>query len=355
MLDMSVYYLIGLVLLAVVLVLLLASLFRRSRRKPDAKTLYIEALQALLQGDEVRAFYRLKETVSQDSDNIDAYIWLGKILARRGNTSSAIQVHSELLVRSNVTPEQMRIIRLALIEDYVQDDQVDKAVELLEREHERFPRDNHISERLLDLLMSEDRWEEAVAIAERAFKHDHGAFRAKYARALVSRGDYLQREGKGKKARIAYKEAHKVDESRVDTWVKIGDSYLQENRVDDAIKSWRTLTEISPRSSHLVIDRLSKSLFDLGKYNAIGGILEGILEKDPDNRDAALALADLNVKKGNYGRAEEYYQRVLAVEPDYLPAAVGLARSLREQGRTDEALNSLEQVYSHKGMVAEEG
>lgn len=354
MLDSSMYYVVGIILVLAAVTLTISGLVRRSRRRPDHHTLYIQALQALLDGDPVAAFYKLKEVVSQDSDNVDAYIRLGKILSERGNNSSAIQVHTELLLRSNLSAVQLRSIRLALADDYIRDSQSDKAIELLDKEYERNPKNYHVAEKLLDLLIDDERWLDAEELAERAYKHDRSAFQSKYAEVKIKLADQLQREGRGKKARVNYKDAYKVDESKSEAWVKIGDSYIAENRTDDAVKAWRTLTEMDPPSSHLVIDRLAKSLFELGQFNALGGILENIIEKDPDNREAGLALAELYVKKGNFERAEEYYRLILDVEPDCLPAALGLAKAYREQGRTNDALNSLERLYSRKEMAARE-
>ncbi len=354
MLGTSIYYIVGIALFLAFAALLVGTLVRRSRRRPDHRTLYIQALQALLDGDQVVAFYKLKEVVSQDSDNVDAYIRLGKILSERGNNTSAIQVHSELLLRLSLTAEQLRSIRFALADDYIRDRQVNKAVELLKKEYERSPRDHHVGAKLLDLLIREQKWQEAEEIAERAYKHAPEAFKSKYADIKIKLADQLQTEGRSKKARVIYKDAYKIDDSKAAAWVKVGESYLAERRVDDAVKAWRTLTELDPGSSYLVIDRIASSLFELGQFNALGGILENILERDPDNREAGIALAELYVKKGDFERAEEYYRRILDIDPDHLAAAVGLAKAYREQGRTNDALNSLEKLYSSRRMAARE-
>lgn len=354
MLDMSAYYIVGVILVIAAVILLFSLLLRRSRRRPDARTLYIQALQALLDGDQVAAFYRLKEVVSQDSDNVDAYIRLGRILSDRGNSASAIQVHSELLMRSGLTNEQLRSIRSALVHDYTRDGQINKAIELLSKEYDRNTRDRQIADKLLKLLVEDEQWEQAENVAERVYKEHRETFAKKYSQILVQRGDQLQEAGRGKKARISYKQAFKIDESNAEALVRVGDSYLAENRTDDAVKSWRELAESAPQAARLVINRLEKALFELGKFNALGGILDALLEKDPENQEAALAMAGLYVKKGDFDRAQEFYRQILDVEPENLPAALGLARTYREQGRIDEALNSLEKLYASREMAAEE-
>ena len=58
------------------------------KRTGQAPRLYMEALRALVEGDDHTAFERLKATVNEDSHNLDAYIKLGDLL-RRGSVVPA--------------------------------------------------------------------------------------------------------------------------------------------------------------------------------------------------------------------------------------------------------------------------
>ncbi|MCK4857881.1 MAG: tetratricopeptide repeat protein [candidate division Zixibacteria bacterium] len=354
MFGLSLTYVIGFALLLAVVMVVFALLTRRGRRKVDDQALYVQALQALLDGDQTGAFYKLKEVVSQNSENIDAYLRLGMILAERNNVDSAIRVHSELLLRSGLKADQVKAIRTCLIDDYIRDRQNDRAIELLTSEYERDVRDRQMGEKLLDLLIANEEWEQAEQVAERLYKQDHRTYQSRFADVKIKLADQLHQEGKSKKARSLYKAAYDLDQSKAEAWVKTGESYLAEKRPEDAVKSWRYLAETYPRSAHLVLDRLEKTLFDLGQFNALGGILEKILEQEPDNIEAAMALGNLYAKKGNYERAEEYYRQIIEVKPGYTPATVGLAAIYRQQGKTDEALDTLEKLLSGKEIAVKE-
>jgi lipopolysaccharide biosynthesis regulator YciM len=345
------YYIVGIAVILLLATLTSLQIRRKKRGRQADRALYISALQALLEGDQVEAFYMLKEVVAQDSENIDAYLRLGRILADRGKVKQAIQIHADLLLRSHLSPAQKQAINHHLIDDYVLDKQTGKAIAMLAAEFERDTADHESGERLLDLLAQEGKWEEAEVIAEKLYKSDREAYKSRVADVKIRLGEYWEEHGKGRKARTLYKTAYHLDPSKVETWIKLGDSYTTEERFEEAVKSWMSFVEIVPAQAHRVFDRLKRSLFDLGQFNAIAGIFERILEKDPNNQYAAMALADLYEKKGNHSQAEEYYRQVIDFSPQFAPAKLGLARLYREQGRMDEAFDILERLFNQHEAV----
>jgi lipopolysaccharide biosynthesis regulator YciM len=346
MFDLSFYYVVGVAVILLMAVALFAALVRRGGRRLDDRELYIQALRDLLDGDDTAAFYKLKQVVTQNSENIDAYLRLGRILRSHGDPQSAIQVHSELLLRTRLKPEQVKAIRVDLIDDYIAAGQSPKAITMLEKEFEQDPRDRNLGEKLLRQLKEQEAWERAEKVAERLYKQDNEAYKSELADIRIKLADSLQSDEHGKKARIFYKSAFNVDDSRALAYVKVGDSYLNENRVDDAVKAWRHLALTQPSQAHLVLSRLEAALYDLGQFNALAGILEQVLEADPQNLEIALAMANLHLKKGDYDRASELYRQVLELNRDHPTALLGLARIYREQGRNDEALDILEKLHS---------
>jgi lipopolysaccharide biosynthesis regulator YciM len=348
------YYIVGLAIILLFAGLLTVQMRRKKRREARDGGLYISALQAILAGNQVDAFYKLKEVVSQDSSNIDAYLRLGKILADRGKAKQAIQIHSDLLLRADLTPAQKTEINHFLIEDYVMDGQIDHAIDLLRKEFDGDASRLDTGARLVDLLMEGGKFEEAETIAEKLNKRDSDRFAAQLATVKIMLADRFRDEGKGKRARILYKAAHHLDNEKHDVWVKIGDSYLDEDRTEDAVKAWITLTEESPQSAHLVFDRLRRSLFDLGQFNTINSIFEGILERDQNNVSALLALGELYHKKGDHMQALEYYRQALALKPELTAANLGIARIYRDQGRIDDAFDILEKQFFQTEAMRQE-
>src|SRR3990172_614675 len=69
------------------------------RRASQAPRMYLEALRAIVDGDDHTAFERLKAVVTEDSNYLDAYLKLGDLLRRRGRHDRAIRVHEDLTLR----------------------------------------------------------------------------------------------------------------------------------------------------------------------------------------------------------------------------------------------------------------
>lgn len=66
--------------------------------------------------------------------------------------------------------------------------------------------------------------------------------------------------------------------------------------------------------------------------------LRQVLEQNPDDREALLALANLNFDINNWPRAQELYERLLKLQPDDPDVLTDLGIVHRSQGRFAQAL-----------------
>lgn len=74
--------------------------------------------------------------------------------------------------------------------------------------------------------------------------------------------------------------------------------------------------------------------------------LEEVLETNPLNADALLALADYQFEAENYEEAAFYFERAQSIPEAQIQALVGLARTNVQQSRFTEAISYLEQAQS---------
>ena len=74
-------------LIAAIAVIAIVWFVRRARRKPQLRSRYTEALNALLEGNEDRALEDLRQTVLVERTNIDAFLRLGNLLRKKGATA----------------------------------------------------------------------------------------------------------------------------------------------------------------------------------------------------------------------------------------------------------------------------
>lgn len=68
------------------IVLLIIAFWSRSRRKEavPSQRAYLEALKALVAGEDKIAFQRFKQVVVEDTNNVDAYLKLGDLFRKKG-------------------------------------------------------------------------------------------------------------------------------------------------------------------------------------------------------------------------------------------------------------------------------
>lgn len=66
--------------------------------------------------------------------------------------------------------------------------------------------------------------------------------------------------------------------------------------------------------------------------------LREVLERDPENGEALLSLANMNFDIGAWPRAQELYERYLRLDPRNPDVLTDLGISLRSQGQLDAAL-----------------
>jgi len=76
----------------------------------------------------------------------------------------------------------------------------------------------------------------------------------------------------------------------------------------------------------------------LGQEDTITAILERIVANSPEDMDARLALALLQIRKGNYVQARKHIQELKALEPDSIAATAAMADLFLREQKPEEAL-----------------
>lgn len=297
---------------------------------------YMDALIALLDGDDRRAFTLLREVVAADSNNLDAYLRIGEIFCRNNKPERALQIHQDLSLRHNLDHRMLARVFRAITNDYLMMQDFPAAMRSLEEYNKHSDGGDSWSLATLLRLQEEDgRWEEAAATQERLLKASGELSRKPLAKYKVYAGDKLAADGQYHQARITYKEALSLDERNAEAYLAIGDTYLKENRINDAIGSWKKLVSNAPEASGPALDRLEKALFEVGKFGEIEDICRLVIRLDPSTLDARLKLADYFAKKSDFQSAEEQLLAALDQNPDsYLPA-LELARLYLKSKKED--------------------
>ncbi|HKK20079.1 MAG TPA: tetratricopeptide repeat protein [candidate division Zixibacteria bacterium] len=324
---MMVEYVLTFFFLLAVSVALFLLYDRYLRPQPRKESeLYVEALCDLLDGREETAFTKLRQVVAEDSSNVDAYLRLGQILRSNKRADRALQVHKDLTLRSDLTVDQKVEILQQLYADYVDLKDYDMAQAALKELITLRPRDHWSYFKLLEIQRDAQRWDEAYETAVMLMKIEGNKSKKPLAAFKHHMGEDLYKKREYHKARILFKEALGFDPTFVPAYLAIGDSYMEENRYEDAVNFWNKLITAVPDQAHQAIGRLKKALFTLGRFGEINDICEDILKHSPKNIAARLCLAEFYEKKGDADSAEGL---LLGIVDDYPEDVKSLTELLR--------------------------
>ncbi len=319
----------------------------------DQKT-YVEALRALLNDDDRTAFAKLRQVVSVDTSNVDAYLLIGNIFRRNGKPERALQIHQDLSVRHDLNPQQRADVYRAITSDYLETGDHSAAARSLQQFNEGNDNSAWGLETLLAIQEKTAQWDNALATAEKLLKVRGDMSRKPLAHYKVMIGQSLADEEQYHQARLVFKEALALDDTCADAYIKIGDTYMTEGRVEDAIGIWKRMVSNVPEKSGPTLDRLEKALFEVGKFGEIEDICRMVIRLDPGALEARLKLAAYFTKKSDFESAEEQLIQALENNRDsYLPA-LELARLYLKSKKEDKIHNLIGMIERKERQEREE-
>jgi lipopolysaccharide biosynthesis regulator YciM len=314
----------------------------KSRKKKSSPELYIDALKALLTGEEKIAFQKLKQVAREDPENVDAYLKLGDLFRKNRRFDRALQIHKELTLRPSLSPEEKIEILKGLAEDFSASGNHEKAISVLEELYRASEKNEQVAKRLLFEYEETERWEEAFELRKKAVGRKENQTDRILALYKVLWGRSRSERGEFHKARVAYKEALNYDENCIPAYIYLGEAYYRDQRLADAVEYWKKLLKIAPDAGYLVFDKLEKTLFELGEYGEIPEIYENILSQNPQNTFALFALARIYEKKGMIEPAVERYKQIVDADLGFLSARLSLAKIYQQEGRDEELIDLLD-------------
>jgi lipopolysaccharide biosynthesis regulator YciM len=291
---------------------------RRERNKATPVTPYAEGLRAMLDGDNAKAIQKLRDVVAEDTSNVDAYLRLGTLFAQTTDIARAIKIHKSLTFRADLTMVQKVEIYRALAMDYLKISDAQRALEAIEQILSLSKKDHWALERKSQLLIAQQDWAGAFEAAHKLAYQD-GKVPSRFLAVLkVQEGIKLCRTKKERDGRIQFRDAIKFDNTLIAPYLYWGDSYIREERTEDAVRIWRRLLSVNPARAHLVFDRLESHLFDLGRFSEIEQIYRALIRSYPQNVHAYAALARFLEKRGDRSDAVAVLQDGLHHNPESL-------------------------------------
>lgn len=308
---------------------------RRSAVRNPAREHYYAGLRALLAGEEELAFKRLRDSVREDSQNVDAYLRIGELLRRRGQAQKAMAIHMDLAQRGGLSPEDQAAVRKALAQDQLSLGSRDEARRLLLELSKHTSTEAWATSRLHRLHLEAGEFEEAYKRRQEMARMGEPLDPKTAAIYLTLAGRAASEASEHRRGRVLVRDALKLDPHSPAAHLTLGEIYERDGRLEDAVRAWKSFLEHSPELSGLVFPLLEKALFEMGQYSEIAGIYRQVLSRHPGNTDALLGLARFSEKKGDHQAALGYLNNVLETDPGHLVARQLLVQVHRERGQPE--------------------
>lgn len=321
--------------------------FLKKRDRQSAPTLYMDALNDIIEEKYEQALEKLKRVVRTDTDNIMAYIYLGDMFRKLNLPVKASKIHRNLLVRDHLPSGLLTMILHRLILDYRRAVLPAQATEVAERLIQLNRHDLEAKRLLLSLYEEKEDWDKAFFHRQslnRWIKKKDQDILALY---RMQSGLVQVSEGREREGRIRFREAIKLDRHCISAYLNWIDSYCREGRYDDALRILKDFMQNNPDWAHLGFDRLKMVLYNLGRYGDIEPLFTMIIRKKPKKPDVYLALIDFYIREGRFEKALDLAQKTIEMFPDHPYCRLAIIQIHKRQQKTEKALEeSLELLNS---------
>jgi tetratricopeptide (TPR) repeat protein len=224
---------------------------------------------------------------------------LGQAYLRSGDYAKAELALNRALKLNPDSPETLYLLGKI---DADQSKPVD-ALDLLVRAHKLAPENADITFLLARVSMSQNYFEDAIPLLESGLK---------------------------------------IAPQRADLRAALGESYFMSGKTEKAIEEFEGLVKLDPSARSYAF--LGLSYRHLGRFDEARKYFEAGLKQDPHNVSCLFNMGYIEERQGNHARAEELFQQVIRLKPDYSEALLELA-NLRIAGKKFEEAAGLLRRY----------
>lgn len=290
---------------------------------------------------------RLRERVRAAPNDVAALVRLGAICRAAGELEEAVQHHRRACELAPTNAEALQ----HLAQDYEAAGNPEAALEALERLREVSPHDRWVLERLRDLLVRAERWEEAAA-AQAALLGGPPAPGAAAAPGLqmwcglrVRTGQRALTAGNPREASAAAREVLRVDPDFIPAHLLLGEVYRRQGRPHRAMRQWHQAYEATGHT--VLLDRLEQAYLEENRPHRLIDFYHQALLRAPDDLRLRYRLATVCVRLEMVDEAAAHLEAVVREAPGFGPALSELADIARRRSQLAQAL-----TYAQRALAA---
>jgi lipopolysaccharide biosynthesis regulator YciM len=290
---------------------------------------YQQGLHFLSSSQMSLAMSELRKASRENRDAIDIQLLLGNLLRELGQVEKAIRVHQNVLSRGNLGRGERAYALCCLGIDFRRAGFLDRATSTFLEVLEIDPRNIHALAGLQKLHEEQKQWLEAFSVQSRLSRLRKTDDSLVMAHLKSEIGLHLAISGQPDAARKAFLEAITLNRRVVPAYLGLADLHA-ETDPRRAASILNDLLAIVPERAYLAFDRLARAYAACGEPARFVTLCERIIEDDPRDWRARLALARHLRADGHHREAFGLLLRALELNPQGMLLHLESWRSLRE-------------------------
>src|SRR5436190_2735364 len=320
---------------------------RRARQSPH----YILGLNFLVSNQIDLAIEELTRAASVDEDALEVHMILGNLYREKGQVGRAITLHQGLLQRSNLSKIEHAYVLLCLGLDYKRGGFVDRAHEAFEEVLRLDSRNEYALVHLQKLHEEQHQWMQAYDTRQRLSRLISSESNPQ-SQAILA---FLENEiGLEAMRRRDYAEATRrfqaaidLDARAVPAYLNLGDVRVSQGKQEEALDIWNTLVQVAPDRAYLVFNRVEALAAQAGTPERFTKLCERLIDENPQEWRARLALARNSESAGQPDEALELLFAALVQNPHALGIHQAIWRTLGQLGYPRAQIDRYSELTQH--------
>lgn len=250
-------------------------------RPSSLSTDYFRGLNYLINEEQEQAIDLFSRMLEEEPEMVETHLALGTLFRRQGDTSQAIQLHSNLVGSDSLSEEQRALALLELGKDYMKAGLLDRAeqpfLDLIELG--AYPQEAY--ERLVVIYQQEQEWDRAIEMLRRQQQEIGLSSAPIIAQFLCEKAERLRSRGDLADALELVDQALREDPTLVRGSMMRAEILAETGRVDEAIVCYKRIEQQNPSYLPNVIAPLLKLYRSTGSAEEILEYLGRMLREYP--------------------------------------------------------------------------
>jgi len=297
-------FIIIVVVLSLIIFLLVSN---RSKNIPTDAEAFNNALKALVNGEKDKAYHLLREIISKDSNNIDAFLLLGD-LVREKDVNQAIKIHQTVILRLHISQSKKIEAHTALSKDFIKNGNMNIAEEELNNILNMDSSNKWALLKLKDIATQNKNWKEALRHEKKLMKVDiHHKKNDESMLNYYIAMDYKSKDKIKNYVRFLEKSA---DASNIYPETALELANHNKDNIDVSISYYKLYAQHKPSQRTMAYNKIENILFDNKQYDEVEDLYRSLLDNDFDGF-ALNRLVDILLEKNEVTNANELVDKFM--------------------------------------------